>query len=132
MNGHLSKIQVANLIDEVSQLNSEIEKTDKISSSIINVVGKFSTKSSEFLAGTIGAVIGGSGGYAISLWGASIVFSGPIGIIFGVASSLLLWRGIGQHKMERLNRKDYMARENVLNAIKSLPPDAPQDVKKKL
>ena len=132
MNRNLSKIQVANLIDEASQLNNEIKKIDAISSTIINVVGKFSAKSSEFLAGTVGACIGLSGGYGISLLGTSIVFSPPVGMILGVAFSVLLWRGIGQHKIERLNKKDYIAKEKLLNEIKSLPTDAPQYIKDNL
>jgi len=128
MNNHLSKIQVANLIDEASQLNNEIEKTDKVSSAIVNVVGKLSTKSSEFLAGVLGAGIGWGGGFAISLSGFSMVYSGPIGMILGTAAFLLVWRGIGQHKIERLIQKFSSISAKVLNNIKSIPPNAPQYV----
>jgi len=132
-NDDIARNKVIDLIQNAAHLNQESDDTAKGNiTDIESTAEKYETKSSEYLAGVIGGGIGLSGGFAISLAGVSIVFSGPIGLIMGVAGAILLWRGKGQHKIERANKKDNLAKSKILANIRNLPDDAPQETRNRL
>jgi len=129
----VAKNHIVDLIQQTSHFNQEIEKTAKADiTSIEDTAEKYSSKSSEYLAGVVGGGIGLSGGFGVSLMGASIIFSGPIGIVLGAAMAVLIWRGRGQQKIERANKKIQAVKSKILEDINSLPPSAPQYVVNRL
>ena len=133
MSSHLSKKHAFGLLDEITKFNN------KISSLIENKVEKYTSKSSEYLVGIIGAVSGGvlggvlrsvSGKYGISFYEIPIEYFVSVGIIFGIAMAIVLWRGIGQHRLERLNKRTCMIKEKLIdeiNSLHSLPTNTPQE-----
>ena len=129
----MSKNQVVDLIQQTSHLNQELEKTTKGEiSEIERTAEKYSNKSSEYLCAVLGGGIGFSGGFGLSLAGVSLVFSGPIGMILGAALAVLMWRGKGQNKIERANKKVEVIKSKIISELKNLPSDAPEYIKKQL
>lgn len=130
---NITKNQVVDLIERAAHLNQEIDEKTKVEiSDIENTAEKYSNKSSEYLAAVIGGGIGLSGGFAISLVGVSMIFSGPIGLIMGASAAVLIWRGRGQNKIERANKKIDVVKKRILSDIRDLPDDAPVHIKEQL
>jgi len=117
--------QMLELIYKVSQYNEDLEK-------YMDIVEKATSKKSEYLVGVIGGIIGLLGEYGVSVLFDKIVFNGPIGFMFGVAVSIMLWRGKKQHKIERLNKENDTAKTYIKEDISSRLADAPQSTVNKL
>jgi len=121
----MDRQQMFELIYKVTQYNDDLEK-------YFDIVEKSTSKKTEYLVGLIGGIIGFWGEYGISVLCDSIPFNGTIGFVFGVATSIILWRGKRQHKIERLNKENDTAKTHIVKDINLRSADAPQGTVNKL
>ena len=121
----MDRQQMFELIYKVTQYNDDLEK-------YFDIVEKSTSKKTEYLVGLIGGIIGFWGEYGISVLCDSIPFNGTIGFVFGVAISIILWRGKRQHKIERLNKENDTAKTHIVKDINLRSADAPQGTVNKL
>ncbi|GAB3514226.1 hypothetical protein [Emticicia fontis] len=131
----ISKEQLIELLVKLDDTKTDVEKyKDFDLKNIEDVAERYIDKKSEFLAGVAGGILGATGGVAIAktVAGIAIFLSGPAGAILGIAIGMLMFRGRGQHKLERATKKFQLARAIILDTIKMLPADAPIEVKDRL
>ena len=123
----VSRQQLIELLDKLDDTNKDVEKyKDFDLKKIEEVADRFIDKKSEFLAGVSGGVVGLTGGIAIAKTVAdvAIFLSGPAGAVLGIALGMLIFRGRGQHKLERATRKYQLSKAIIEEAIRTLPADA--------
>ena len=129
---HLSKQQMVQLLVHVDEAKIEIEKyKDFDIKKVEELADRLIDKKSEYLAGVAGGIVGFSSGVAVAktIAGVAIIISGPLGAALGVALGFLIFRGRGQHKLERATRKFELSKMIIENAMTNLPKDAPQEIK---
>ena len=125
------KAHIADLIRRAESLNQDLERFSKSEINAIKTKHQASpSKSSEILAGVIGGGIGFSVGYALgAIGGITNIFTGPFGAIMGIAAAILLWRGQEQLKIERAIKKYEIITSRILQIIRSLPEDTPENIR---
>jgi len=127
-------------IDEITQLINEAERTISF---LENKVEKYTSKSSEYLLGIIGGILGGFGfvGLGVSKEIFKLEFTNDLimllvafGVIFGCVMFIVLWRWIGIRlfKLERLTKKTYLIKGNLISEMNLLPTNTPQYIKDEL
>lgn len=118
----------------LKELNEEIESDsgNKSEKGIFELSESLSSKSSEFLAGVIGGVTGFSSGISLTFLGGVTFLVGPLGAMLGIAVGILIWRGGGQHRIERVTRKFTNATEIIKSELASLPAGTPKSTRDKL
>lgn len=128
-----SKNQLIDLINKAEEVNKDLADTAKFDrKELERIAEEYTNKSSEYLAAISGGIFGFSGGFAISVFGGISLISGGLGAVLGAALGILIWRGRGQHKLERGTKKYELASAIILQKIKNLPDNTPQDVKDQL
>ena len=116
------------------ELQTVSSQTSKVLASLSSASGQMSRKNSETLIGTLGGLLGMSGAYAVTvvMSTASLPIVGVLMTATGVLAGILCHRGARRIRLERRIAENRIASEEILDRIKQLPKNAPQDVRDSL
>ncbi|NRF28248.1 hypothetical protein [Vibrio coralliilyticus] len=125
MQGDLNDDQI-----DLEQLqNSTANFIEKMASSS----EKASTKSSVVLIGLIGGLIGTIAGMALApVIGVSVVVLPATLATLGIASGVLMYRGLDTIGLEKAITKNTLVFDEIQRRMNSLPDDAPEEVRDEL
>lgn len=111
------------LVAEQAVLDKRLQKlTSFTRQDLEQVAVRYSQHNGEALTAIVAGGIGGAGGLALGVFGgASIVLTGPVGMVVAAALGVLAFRGRAGLRHERASKNLKAALVNIDDAIASLP-----------